>query len=399
LVAAGKDGTARLWQLPTPVLGRSYDFDCGRAHLAGAREDKGRGSALSPDGGREIRFGGQAEPIIHRRPGGEPGPVLRQAGAVKDAGFSADGRRVWTAGKEEVRIWNADTGAAIGPAFPLDAPLAAFPRLSGDGRRLATMDVARVVCLWEVDSGRKLLEPFQVPSEAGQPLTPWKGPSQRPKGPPAFQPMAIALSENGRYLAVGSHTWPAPGVWITDVEAGSTVHVPMAAVSIMQSVELSPDGRHLVIASSDTTARIWESATGKPAGPLLHHPMFARYAAFHRDGRQVATVDAAGNVRVWDGATGDLLVPHLPGLAAGDPRNVWFSADGRRVVLRSRQDRFLQWDLPLLAASTSPSPDLVRLLTGQEIDATEGIAFVGATLFRDDGERFRKAWLSGFVRE
>jgi WD40 repeat protein len=192
-------------------------------------------------------------------------------------------------------------------------------------------------------------------------------------------------------------------VWVTDVEAGSRVHVPMAAVSIMQSLELSPDGKYLVIASSDTTARAWESATGKPAGPLLHHPRFARYAGFSRDGRQVVTVDAAVNVRVWDGRTGDLLVPPLPGQAPGgprfDPRNVWFSQDGRRVVLRSHQGKLLQWDLPLLAAEAPPPTDLMRLLVGQEIDETEGIAFVGATAFRDAPERYRDAWLAWVGRK
>src|SRR5262249_4884545 len=29
-------------------------------------------------------------------------------------------------------------------------------------------------------------------------------------------------------------------------------------------------------------ARVWDSSTGRPAGPPLHHPVFVRYAAFSR---------------------------------------------------------------------------------------------------------------------
>jgi WD40 repeat protein len=396
LLSASQDGTARLWQLPPPeVLGRPYDFDCGRAHLAGAWADRGRRITLSPDGRRELRFGGKDGATIHHRPGGEAGPVLRLEGTVKDARFSADGQRVLTLAGDEVRVWDADTGEAIGPAFKVNSPLYA-PQLSGDGSRLAAVDGDRVVYLWEVDSGRTVLEPFRVPLESGQPLGAGKAPPQRPSAPTPFRQLAIALSENGRYLAAASLPGPSPGVWITDVEAGTTVHVPLMA-SWIQSVELSPDGRHLLTASSDTTARVWESATGKPAGPPLHHPIFARRAAFRLDGRYVATADAAANVRVWDGFTGDLLVPPLPAHAGGEPRRVWFSQDGRRVIFHSKADRFVQWDLPLLAASTPLSADLMRLLAGQEIDETEGIAFLPGSLFRDHAERFRNAWVSWSV--
>src|SRR5262249_25473468 len=78
-------------------------------------------------------------------------------------------------------------------------------------------------------------------------------------------------------------------------------------------------------------ARVWDSATGRPAGPPLHHPVFVRYAAFSRDGRYVVPGDSAPNVRVWDGYTGDLLVPPLSTQAVGVPRRIWFSANGRQI--------------------------------------------------------------------
>jgi WD40 repeat protein len=317
--------------------------------------------------------------------------VLKHEDRVKDAVFSADGRRVLTVGAKEARVFNADNGRAIGPAFKLDFPPFAL-RLSGDGKRLAVADVAGVVSLWEVDTGTRLLGPFVVPSTAGEPLS-RKVPQKRPQGPPVIKPTAIALSENGEYLAAASINWPA-GVWITNVGAGTTVHAPSTTKAILSSLEISADGKYVLTASSDTTARVWESPTGNPAGPPLHHPTFVRYAAFSRDGRYVVTGDSAPNVRVWDGYTGEVLVPPLSSRAVGGPWRIWFSQNGRQIIFRSRTGKAIQWDLPLLASSAPLSADLMRLLTGREIDETEGIAFLDHALFRKDTERFRSAWLS-----
>src|SRR5262249_38604847 len=171
VIASGRDGTGRLWLLPpTQVFGRPYDFRCGRAQLSGLWPEKGWKVALSPDGRREVRISNQGGAAIHSRPGGEPGPVLQHEGVVKLAEFSADGRRVLTVDAKEARVRDADTGRAIGPAFQPDSPPFAHS-LSGDGKRLAVADVAGVVSLWEVDTGRRLLEPFVVPSAPGEGLS------------------------------------------------------------------------------------------------------------------------------------------------------------------------------------------------------------------------------------
>ena len=350
LLSAGLDGTARLWQLPpTEALGRSYQLDCGRAHLSGPwllDRAKGLSAAYSPDGQREIRFGGSGKTTIHQRPAGRSVIALNTEGTVFQAGFSADGQRAATIGKNKARIWSAQTGEAIGPGFKLDNPVALL-RLDGHGHRLAVVDSNGAVFLWDVDTGRKLVEPFLAPSDAGQALVPLHA-APRPKVSSVATPTAIALSENGRYLAAACvfQGGARPPVAVINVEAGSTVFVVMKTISVIQSLELSRDGKHLLIASSDTTGRNYESATGKPAGPPLHHPNFVRRAAFSRDGRYVVTVDAVQNIRVWDGQTGELLVPPFSPKTPGEPLRVWFSEDDRRVILRSSTGKAIQWALP-----------------------------------------------------
>jgi WD40 repeat protein/serine/threonine protein kinase len=392
LLTAGHDGTARLWQLPpTQGFGRPYDFRCGSAQLSGLWLVKGQIIALSPDARREIRIGKQPGAQIFGRPGGEPGPVLKHEGIVRDAKFSADGRRVLTVGEKEARVWDAEDGRAHGPAFGSDFPLFAV-RWSRDGKRLATADVAGIVSLWEVDTGRRLLESFVVPSVPGESLS-RKLPQKRPNVPSVTRLTAVDLSENGEYLAAAAVNWPT-GVWVTDVAAGTTVHAPSPTKAVLSSLAMSPDGKFVLTASSDTTARVWDSTTGSPAGPPLHHPTFVRSAAFSKDGRYVVTGDSAANVRVWDGYTGDLLVPPLSSRAIGEPRCIWFSENGRQINVRSLSGKVMQWDMPSLTVPAPLSADLMRLLSGREIDETEGITFLDHLLFRKDTERFRNAWLA-----
>ena len=71
-----------------------------------------------------------------------------------------------------------------------------------------------------------------------------------------------------------------------------------------------PDGRWVVTASLDGTARVWEAEGGVPVAALLAHQGMVFHAAFCPDGRHIVT-DPGGAVRIWDikplGGKADLL--------------------------------------------------------------------------------------------
>ena len=73
----------------------------------------------------------------------------------------------------------------------------------------------------------------------------------------------------------------------------------------MKSAAFSPDGKRIVTASSDKTARIWDAASGKPIGePLKGHEDAVNSAAFSPDGRRIVTGSWDKTARIWDAATG-----------------------------------------------------------------------------------------------
>ena len=102
----------------------------------------------------------------------------------------------------------------------------------------------------------------------------------------------------------------------------------------MNSAAFSPDGKLIVTASSDKTARVWDVNTGKEILSLVGHTGYVYFAAFNRDGKRIVTASSDKTARVWDFETGKpLLVLH----GHTDSVNaVAFSPNSQRIVTASK---------------------------------------------------------------
>jgi WD40 repeat protein len=69
----------------------------------------------------------------------------------------------------------------------------------------------------------------------------------------------------------------------------------------------SPDGRRVVTASEDKTARLWDAATSQPLGQPMEHTGTVTSASFSPDGRRVITASLPSTAQLWEVDSGKLL--------------------------------------------------------------------------------------------
>ena len=69
----------------------------------------------------------------------------------------------------------------------------------------------------------------------------------------------------------------------------------------------SPDGKQVVLGSSDRTVRLWDSVTGAALQTLEGHSGWVNSVAFSPDGKQVVSGSSDQTVRLWDSVTGAAL--------------------------------------------------------------------------------------------
>lgn len=112
----------------------------------------------------------------------------------------------------------------------------------------------------------------------------------------------------------------------------------------------SPDGQRVLTASSDETARLWDTATGREIVRYIGHAASIDYAAFSPDCLRIVTASQDNTARVWDANTGT-QVSILRGLNRPITFAI-FTPDGRHIVTESADYTVTLWDIDTAAAVT-----------------------------------------------
>ncbi|HET7384913.1 MAG TPA: TIR domain-containing protein [Pseudolabrys sp.] len=147
-----------------------------------------------------------------------------------------------------------------------------------------------------------------------------------------------SFSPDGRRIVTASEDNTAR-VW--DAQTGEAIHILEGHTGSVRAAAFSPDGRRVVTASTDHTARVWNLETGKQSA-IIEHGAPVRSATFSPDGRSVVTASDDKTARVWDARTGEqvaILMGHTAPV-----RVAVFSPNGRYVLTASDDSSARFWD-------------------------------------------------------
>jgi WD40 repeat protein len=289
---------------------------------------------FSPDGNKIVTTGKEGDVRLWNSKEGKLLYILK--GHTKDvyhADFSVDGKLLVTAGWDNTaRLWQVATGklfhVLIGHKDSIE-----YATFNPDGNLLATVSFDNTARLWQVTTG-KLIKVLIGHKESIE---------------------HAAFSPNGEILATASNDNTAH-LW--QVSTGKRLKILTGHEDAVFHVAFSPNGKLLVTASNDNTARLWQVETGKQLKALSEHQNGIRHADFSPDGKLLVTAGWDDTARLWLVKTGQLLKEldqHEDNV-----RYATFSSDGKLVVTVSDDNTARLW--------LAETGQLLNLLTGHTDD-------------------------------
>lgn len=174
---------------------------------------------------------------------------------------------------------------------------------------------------------------------------------------------SAAYSPNGKRIVTASEDGTAK-IW--DAETLLELGTLEGHTSHVNSATYSPDGKRIVTASVDKTAKIWDTETFLELGMLEGHTDRVISASYSPDGKRIVTASHDKTAKIWDAETFKVLGTLKPERSFGlqelatlpeeelslvvsnirffGVHSASYSPDGKRIVTVSNRKTLKAWD-------------------------------------------------------
>jgi len=245
--------------------------------------------------------------------------------SVFGLGFSSDGKQMVSTSRDNtIRLWDVQLGKDLGvlgehPVTPYNATFSPdSKKVVSVGWRMhpETKSPVGLIRVWDVDS-RRMVHDMDYTTH---PLS------------------SARFASDGRRCYIGCWEYQVGVLNLETLKIEKEITPdPSEAYKAVDCVDLSPDGKFLLTATKDKTAKIFDLASGKQVHTLEHNGQVtsAFYAA---DGKLIVSSSRDGAVRLWNGASGDSVatlfgqLDPVVGLVVSEDGDRAYSVDSSGVL-------------------------------------------------------------------
>ncbi len=313
LVAGGADKIARawttadakpLWELTLPAGIRSLELTAAGERLVTATDDPlvrvfdlklepghprlietfpghtaGLLAVAATADGRAI-FSGSTDKALRTHISAVNQAAVAHAGAVRSLAISPSGEQAFSAGEDgHVALWSVED-LKQQQRLPWGKSPATGIAVSGDGQTLAAVNDEGKLQLWE--------------AATGQPGATWQSPQKL---------RAVALDDNASRILVGDDQGGIVNLHLSDAGKLDVTQQCTGHTAAIVALAFAADGEFYSTAL-DRTAKRWFAATAPVVQVLSGHERQVFDLAYSANGKQLISASADGTARVWDLATG-----------------------------------------------------------------------------------------------
>lgn len=220
--------------------------------------------------------------------------------AIKSVALSPDGRYLVTASNERsVRLFDANSNDDAMPPWAfgkLRTSVLTSATFSHDGKFIAAASDEGEIGIWDIEKSAGRTFGSAGNSYSSLVLSP---------DDTLVAAVATAKSVSSKHHATGSGSNPI-FVEVRSV-SGDKLLTLSGHSGTVNSLVFSRDGRYLVTASADGTARVWDTTSGLTVAEMRGHLSEVNNAEFSPDGKLIVTASDDGTAHVWKALTGEIL--------------------------------------------------------------------------------------------